>query len=660
MGWGAHHCPLGLHALWGLRAAGVAGGRPRGGGLPPLRGASGVRRCPSPCQPSSGAGGRGPATRVSRVRSAGVGTQHRPHSVRPCGPALLAVGVAEGRPRGGRLPPLQGAFEVRRSPSPDCPPTGRAVGVRYPSAVGAGVWVWGPNTVPLACTPCGGCVPRGWWGAVPGRGGGLPPLRGASGVRRCPSPDHPSSGAGSVSRVRSVRAWGPGTGSTACALAGRRCSLWEWRKGVPGGGGAFHRCEGRLRSGAPPTSTARPLGGLLGSVNHVLWARVCGCGGPTLSPWPACPVGAAYRGGAGGPSPGEVACHRCEGRLVSGAVPSPAARPLGRAAGVPRPVCPGCGLCGRGDPAPAPQRAPLRAGVARCGSGGRASPRGVPSTVMRGVLGQALPLPRLPAHWAGCWGPSPACCGRGRVGVGAHHCPLGLHAHLAAACRGAGGGPSPGGMARHRCEGHLLSGAVPPPAARPLGRAAGVPLPVCPGCRRCGRGTQHRPHSVCPCGPALLAVGLAEGRSRGAAFHRCEERLWSGAPPPRTARPLVGLLGSATHMLWAQRVGVGAQHCPLGLHALSGLRAVGVVGGRPRGGWPATIVGGVWCQALSLPRPPDLWGGQPGFRDPCVPGAVGAGLGTQHRPQGARPCGPALRAVGVAVGRPRGGCPPPL
>ena len=153
-----------------------------------------------------------------------------------------------------------------------------------------------------------------------------------------------------------------------CALAGRHCSLWWWRKGVPGEG-ALHRCEGRLRPGAPPPSTPRPLRGLLGSASHVLWARVCGCGGPTLSPWPACPVGAACCGGGGGPSPGGVACHRCAGRLVSGAVPPPAARPLGRAAGVPRPVCPGCGRCGRGDPAPAPKRAPLRAGVARCGGG---------------------------------------------------------------------------------------------------------------------------------------------------------------------------------------------------------------------------------------------------------------------------------------------------
>ena len=53
---------------------------------------------------------------------------------------------------------------------------------------------------------------------------------------------------------------------------------------------------------------------------------------------------------------------------------------------------------------------------------------------------------------------------------------------------------------------------------------------------------------------------------------------------------------------------------------------MGVLAGRPRGGWPATVVRGVWCQALSPPRPPFLWGGQPGFRDPCVPGAVGAGV----------------------------------
>ena len=182
-----------------------------------------------------------------------------------------------------------------------------------------------------------------------------------------------------MSQLRSVRAWGPSTGPTACALAGRRCSLWGWRKGFPGGG----------------------------------------------------------------------ASHRCEGRLVSGAVPPLAARPLERAARVPRPVCPGCGRCGRGDPAPVPQRAPLRAGVASCGVGGRASPGGVLSTVVRGARCQALSLPWPPVLWSG---------------------------------------------------------------------QPGFRVPCVPGAVGAGVGTQHRPHSVRPCGPALPAVRVAEGRPRGGCF----------------------------------------------------------------------------------------------------------------------------------------------
>ena len=85
---------------------------------------------------------------------------------------LGVVGVAERRPRGGCLPLLPGAYGVRRSPSPDCPPTGRAVGVRYPRAVGAGVLVWGPYSVPVVCAPCGGCVARGGSVAFMCRGAG--------------------------------------------------------------------------------------------------------------------------------------------------------------------------------------------------------------------------------------------------------------------------------------------------------------------------------------------------------------------------------------------------------------------------------------------------------------------------------------------------------
>ena len=320
-----------------------------------------------------------------------------------------------------------------------------------------------------------------------------------------------------------MRACGPSTSPTARALAGRRCSLWGWRKDVPGWGG-FHRCEG------------------------------------------------------------------C---LVSGAVPSPAARPPERAARVLRPVCPGCGRCGRVDPGPAPQRAPLRAGVARCGGGGRASPGGVPSTVVRGAWCQALSLPRplvLRSVQPGFCDP----CVPGAVdaGVWTQHRP-----HSVRPC-----GPRcslwgwrkgvPGGGAFHRCEGRLVSGAVPRPAARPPERAARVLRPACPGRGRCGR--------VDP------------------------------APAPKRA-PL---------RADTARCGSGGRASP--------------------GRVPSTVVRGAWCQALSLPRPPVLRSVQPGFRDPRVPGAVDAGVWTQQRPHSVRPCGPALLAVGVAEGRPRGGCLPSL
>ena len=96
-----------------------------------------------------------------------------PRSLAPSG--VLGGGRSgPGSPLPGLGLLLRGASEVRRSPSPDCPPTGRAVGVRYPRAVGAGVWVWGTNTVPSACMPCGGCVPRGWCGGGPSPGGGWP------------------------------------------------------------------------------------------------------------------------------------------------------------------------------------------------------------------------------------------------------------------------------------------------------------------------------------------------------------------------------------------------------------------------------------------------------------------------------------------------------
>ena len=521
-GVGAQNCPFGLHALRGLRAAGVAGGRPRGGWPATVVRGVWCQALSLPRPPilwGGQPGFRDPC--VPGAVGTGVGTQHRPHSERPCGPALRAVGVAGGRhPRGmpvdvvrgvgGQALPLPRLPALRagcRGPPPTCCGRGCAgVGAQHcPLGLHA---LWGLRAAGVL-----GGRPRGGWPATVVTGvwcqalslPRLPVLWGRQlGFRDPCVPAALGAGLGTQHRPRSVRPHGPAL----CAVG-----VAEGRpRGSP-----FRRCEGRLRSGAPPPPSVRPPDGQLGYTTHVLWARSCGCGGPALSPWLACPVETACRGGGGGPSLGGGACTRCEGRLVSGAVPPAAAHPLGLGAGFARPVCPRCGWCGRGDPAPAPQRAPLRAGVARCGGGGRASSGG------------------------GCLSP---LCGASKV--------------------------------------------------------------------------RRSPSSDCP--PSGRAVGVRHLRAVGGGV-----RVWEPSTVPLACMPCGGCVSR------------------------------GWWGAVPGGGWPATVVRGVWCQVLSLPRPLVLWGWQPGFRDPCVPGAVGAGLGTQHQPHGVRPCGPALRAVGVAEGRPRGG-----
>ena len=280
---------------------------------------------------------------------------------------------------------------------------------------------------------------------------------------------------------------------------------------------------------------------------------------------------------------------------------------------------------------------------------------------MRGVWVQALFLPRLPVLRAGCRGQLVTCCGRGCAGVGAQQCLFGFHALREAACRG-------GGRGRPR-------GADLPP----LWRVSGVrrcPSPGRPSFGADSRGSAtrvSRPRLVWTAwgpstGPTACALASRrcalwqwrEGVPGGGALRPCEGHLSSGALPPPAARPQGGLSGSATHMLWARVCGRG---CP----ALSLWLACPAGGCVPRkwweaipGGWPSTIVRCVWCQALSLPRLPVPWGGQPGFHNPWFPGVVGVAVETQHRPHNMRSCKPSLRAVGVAGGRPRGGCLAPL
>ena len=125
-----------------------------------------------------------------------------------------------------------------------------------------------------------------------------------------------------------------------------------------------------------------------------------------------------------------------------------------------------------------------------------------------------LALPRLPVLGAGCRGPLATCCGRGCAGVGARHCPFGLHALCGAACCGVVGG-RPGGVASHRCEGRLVSGLSLSRAPIPGGGQPGHVARVSRARVVWAWGTQHWPHSVRSCEPALRTVGVALGRPRG-------------------------------------------------------------------------------------------------------------------------------------------------
>ena len=469
-----------------------------------------------------------------------------------------------------------------------------------------------------------------------------------------------------MSRVRSMRACGPSTGPTACALAGRRCSLWGWRKGVPGGGGV----PSTVVRGAwcQALSLPRPL--VLRSVQPG-FRDPCVPGAVDAGVW------TQHRPPSVRPcGPALFAVGVAEGR-PRGGVPSTVVRGAWcQALSLPRPpvlrsVQPGfrdpC-VPGAVDAGVWTQHRPhsvrpcgpalLAVGVAE----GRPRGGGVPSTVVRGAWCQALSLPRPPVLRSVQPGFRDPCVpGAVDAGVWTQHrppsvrpCGPALFAVGVAEGRPRGGVPST--VVRGAwCQALSLPR---PPVLRSV--QPGFRDPCVPGAVDAGVWTQHRPHSVRPCGPALLAVGVAEGRPRGGVPSTFVRGAWCQAlslPQPPVLRGVQPGFRDP-RVPGAVGAGVGTQHRPHSVRPCGpALLAVGVAEGRPRGGVPPTVVRGAWCQTLSVPRPPVLWSVQPGFRDPCVPGAVDAGWWTQHRPHSVRPCGPALLAVGVAEGRPRGGVP---
>ena len=260
----------------------------------------------------------------------------------------------------------------------------------------------------------------------------------------------------------------------------------------------------------------------------------------------------------------------------SGALPPPTARPLGE---LPGPtthrlwVRGGAGVGIRHQPHSARSfELALRAlGAAR----GR--PGGAPPASVWGVQCRALSHPRLPALWAGCWGPLPTGCGCG--GVQAWGPVTNPTARALASWLCALWGRHEGAQGGRLLPGCGASGVGRSPTwnCPPSGRAAGAHYPPAVGAGGCGHGDP----SPAP-QRALLRAGFARcgGGMRvpgGGASCLGVGRPGSGALPPPTARPLGGLPGPTTHWLWVRRgAGVGTCHQPQSTRSCElALRAVG-------------------------------------------------------------------------------------
>ena len=157
----------------------------------------------------------------------------------------------------------------------------------------------------------------------------------------------------------------------------------------------------------------------------------------------------------------------------------------------------------------------------------------------------------------------------------------------------------PGGRASCLGVGRPGSSALPPPTARPLG---GLPGPTThwlwvPG--GCGRGDLSPTPQRRLSRAGFARCGGSMRVPRGGASCLGVGRPGSGALPPRTARPLGGLLGPTTHWLWVRGVAdVGTRHLPHRARSCElALRAPGAARGRP-GGAPPAWVWGVRGRAL--------------------------------------------------------------
>ena len=480
-------------------------------------------------------------------------------------------------PWGGRLLPGCGASGVGRSPTPDCPPSGRAAGAHYPLALGAGGCGRGdPSPTPQRALLRAGFARCGGGMRMLG-GGRLLPGCGASGVGRSPTPDCPPSGqAAGAHYPLAAGAGGCGRGGSSPTLQRELFRAGFARCGggmrVPGGGRLLPGC-GASTVGRSPTPDCPPSGQAAGAP-YPLAAGAGGCGrggpSPTLqreffrAGFARCgsgmrvPGGAplawvwgvrgqalshprlpALRAGYRGPLP--TGC-RCAGVRVWGPVTNSTARALSRWL---------CALSGRHE-----------------GAWG-----GAPPAWVWGVRGRALTHPRLPALRAGCRGPLPTGCGCGGVrawGPVTNPTARALPSWLCALWgrhEGVRGGASCLGVGRPG------SRALPDPTARPLG---GLPGPTTHWLwvrGGAGVGTCHQPHSARSFELALHSVGAARGCPGGRLLPGCGASRVGRSPTPDC--PPSGRAAGAHYPL-AVGAGVGTRHQPHSARFFElALRAVG-------------------------------------------------------------------------------------
>ena len=576
--------------------------------------------------------------------------------------------------RGGRLLPGCGASGVGRSPTPDCPPSGRAAGAHYPLAVGrGGCGRGGPSPTPQRALLRAGFARCGGGTRAPG------------GVASCLGVGRPGSGAlpplparplgglpGPTTHWLCVRG-GAGVGTRHQPHSARSCELAlravRAARGCPGGAPLAWVWGVRGRALSHPRLPA-------------LWS---GCRGPT-------PTGCGCRGvrawrpvtnptaralascfcalWGGTRAPGGGASCLGVGRPGSGALPPQTAGPLG---GLPGPAthwlwvqgAAGVGTC-------RPPHSALSCELAlRAVAAARGHPGGSPPAWVWGVRGRALSDPRLPALWAGCRGPPPTGCWCGGLRAWGPFTNPTARARASWLCalwgrhEGAWGGRLLPGC------GASGVGRSPTPDCQLSGRAAGAHYPLAVGAGGCGRGdpspTPQR---------ALLRAGFARcgGGMRvpgGVASCLGVGRPGSGALPPPTARPLGGLPGRTSHWLWVRgAAGVETRHRPHSARSCElALPAVGAARGHPGG----RLLPG--CGASGVGRSPNLdcppSGRAAGAHYPLAVGAGGCRRGDPlPTPQrallraGFARCGGGTRTPGgvafcLGVGRPGSGALPP-